>query len=148
VDEVGKVLPSLFKQQIQREQPRLLEILIPLWPRISGKTIAQHSRPALFTSGVLTLATDCETWTTQLRHMSKEIRAGINGFLGQAVVKKLRIRTVYRPMVFSALPSSCVTSLPPLPPTGLAMDTAVIADRDVACALANSYVKYFNRPRR
>ena len=97
MDEIGKILPSLFRKQICRAEPHLLEILLPLWPRIAGKTMAQHSQPALFASGVLTLTTDCATWGTQLRHMTEEIRAEINGFLGQPIVKKLRIKTMIQP---------------------------------------------------
>ena len=63
--------------------------------------MAQHSQPAFFASGVLTLTTDCATWGTQLRHMTEEIRAKINGFLGQPIVKKLRIKTVTQPGLFS-----------------------------------------------
>ncbi len=100
MDQIGKLLPALFKKQIGRAEPHLLEILVPLWPRIVGKTMAQHSRPALFAFGVLTLNADCATWGTQLRHMTEEIRAGVNGFLGQAIVKKLRIKTVTQPDLF------------------------------------------------
>ena len=67
VDEIGKILPSLFSKQIRREEPYLLEILGPLWPRIVGKSIAQHSQPTLFASGVLSLAADSATWAKQLR---------------------------------------------------------------------------------
>jgi hypothetical protein len=148
VDEIGKIIPSLFRKQIRRQEPHLLEILLPLWPRIAGGTMAQHSQPVSFTSGVLTLATDCATWGTQLRHMTEEIRAGINGFLGQPIVKKLRVKTVTQPHLFSpSRPSRPVA--PPAPPmVEQVLDTTSIADREVASALASSYSKYFNRPRR
>jgi len=148
VDEIGKILPSLFRKQIRRQEPHLLDILLPLWPRIAGKTMAQHSQPAFFASGVLTLATDCATWGTQLRHMTEEIRAEINGFLGQPIVRKLRIKTVTQPNLFS--PSRPRLGTAPPAPHGVehAFDTTSIADREVASALASSYSKYFNRPRR
>lgn len=149
MDEIGKILPSLFRKQIRREEPRLLEILLPLWPRIAGKSMAQHSQPSFFSSGVLTLAADCDTWGTQLRHMSEEIRAEINSFLGQAVVKKLRIRTVNPTAIFSLPPQpKYTTAQPVLPAATKAMDTGAIADHEVAVALARSYAKYFNRARR
>jgi hypothetical protein len=148
VDEIGKILPSLFRKQIRRAEPHLLDILLPLWPRIAGKTMAQHSQPAFFASGVLTLTTDCATWGTQLRHMTEEIRAEINGFLGQPIVKKLRVKTVTQPALFFR-PRVSQGSAPPLPPpVSQAMDTDSIPDPEVATALASSYAKYFNRPRR
>jgi hypothetical protein len=145
VDEIGKLLPSLFRKQIGRAEPHLLEILIPLWPRIAGNIIAQHSQPALFASGVLTLHTDSATWGTQLRHLTEEIRTEINGFLGRPVVKKLRIQTVPQSNLFSAPRRSRETSLPATPLPEKPMDTASIADPEIASALASSYAKYFNR---
>jgi len=148
VDEIGKILPSLFRKQIRRAEPHLLDILLPLWPRIAGKTMAKHSQPAFFASGVLTLATDCATWGTQLRQMTEEIRAGINGFLGQPIVKKLRIKTVTQPDLFSPPRPSRLTALPAPAVVKQAVDTTAIADAEIVSALATSYAKYFNRPRR
>jgi hypothetical protein len=141
VDEIGKLLPSLFRKQIGRAEPHLLEILLPLWPRIVGKTMAQHSQPAFFASGVLTLNADCATWGTQLRRMTEAIRIEIN-------VKKLRIKTVTQSGLFSPPQPSCGTT-PPVPAlVEKAMDTASIPDGEIASTLAGSYAKYFSRPRR
>jgi hypothetical protein len=146
VDAIGKLLPVLFKKQMRRAEPHLLEILVPLWPRIVGKTMAQHSRPAHFDLGALTLYADCPTWGTQLRHMTEEIRTKVNGFLGQAIVKKLRIKTVTQPDLFS--PARRASRIaPPGMPADLAMATEAIADPEVAATLANSYAKYFHRTR-
>jgi hypothetical protein len=148
VDEIGKVLPTLFRKQFGRAEPHLLEILLPLWPRIVGKTMAQHSQPAFFASGVLTLNADCATWGTQLRRMTEAIRIEINGFLGQSIVKKLRVKTVNQPSLFPLSPPSQGTA-PPVPAlVEKAMDTASIPDREIASTLAGSYAKYFSRPRR
>ena len=148
MQEIGRILPSLLKKRVLGGEPRLLEILVPLWPRIAGKTMARHSQPARFASGVLTLTTDCAMWGTQLQQMTEEIRAEINGFLGQALVRKLRIRTVTQPSLFSpASPSSAAA--PPAPAAQeQAMDKASIADPEVAAILASSYTKYFTRHRR
>ena len=146
MDEIGKILPVLFKKQIRRAEPHLLEILVPLWPRIVGKTMAQHSRPAQFDLGVLTLHADCPTWGTQLRHMTDEIRAEVNRFLGQAIVKKLRIKTVTQPDLFSPSRRADMAT-PPSLPVDVVMVTDSIADPEVAATLASSYAKYFNRPR-
>jgi hypothetical protein len=145
VDDIGKILPSLFRKQIRREEPHLVEILLPLWPRIAGKTMAQHSQPAIFASGVLTLTADCATWGTQLRHMTEEIRAGINGFLGQPLVKKLRIKTAPQPSLFSPPRPLRETARPVPARTEKALDTASIEDPEIASKLADSYAKYFTR---
>lgn len=148
MDEIGKVLPALFQKQFRRTEPHILEILLPLWPRIAGKTMAQHSRPARFDAGVLTLAADCATWGTQLQLMTGEIRSQINSFVGQTIVKKVRIKTVNQPSLFSSPRPARVTA-PRHPPLATpAVNTNDIADPDIALALASSYAKYFNRDRR
>ncbi len=148
MDEIGKLLPALFKKQIGRTEPHLLEILNPLWPRIAGKPMAQHSQPAVFASGVLTLNTDSAAWDKQLRYLAEEIRAKINGFLGQPIVKKVRIRTVTQPGLFSLPRDERATAPIASPAAQKGMNTDCIADPEVALALASSYAKYFSRPRR
>ena len=144
MDDIGRVLPSLFRKEIGRAEPHLVEILQPLWPRIAGDAIAQHSRPFAFGCGMLTLATDGASWNTVLRHMSADIRARINAFLGQPVVKKLRFKTLRQTERFSPPPARRQTFRAPLSGP-LPLDTAAIADAEVAEVLTESYRKYFNR---
>ena len=148
MDEVGRILPLIFKKQIRRSEPHLLEILSPLWPRIAGKNLAQHSLPVVFDAGVLTLATDCSTWSTQLRHMTDEIRARVNGFLGQAIVKKVVVKKAAQPGLFDARATVGTGAPRPLPAADESVDTESIIDPAVKEAIAGSYAKYFARPRR
>jgi hypothetical protein len=148
VDEIGKLLPFVFRKQIRRAEPRLVDILIPLWPRIVGRNMALHSQPTAFESGVLTLTTDCATWGAQLRQMTEEIRAEINSFLGQPVVKKLRVKTITQLDLFGAVRlSSGSATRAPVPEKG-DVDTTSIADPEIGRLIASSYAKYFARPRR
>ena len=147
MDEIGKLLPALFKKQIRRAEPHLLDILGPLWPRIVGKGMALHSRPVLFDLGRLTLHADGASWGNQLRFMSEEIRAKVNGFLGDAMVKKLRIKTVTQPHLFAG-PWRAKEAIPPtLQPGDIRMNTDSITDPEIAATLASSYTKYFKRTR-
>ncbi len=145
--DVGRILPFVFRKQIGRTEPRLLEILVPLWPRIVGKMIAQHAYPVAFDAGALTVAADAETWLLQLGHMKEELRAEINGFLGQPVVKKLRFRFVPQLHLFRSgtTPGSNIARGPAAPVA--AMDTTPISDAEIARMLAGSYAKYFSRQR-
>jgi len=92
MEEVGKLLPRIFKRQMGRKDPRLVEILAPLWLRVAGSGIAENSTPIAFVAGTLTLETSCLSWAAQLRQMREEIRAEINSFLGCSVVKKIEVR--------------------------------------------------------
>ncbi len=147
MDEIGKLLPALFKKEIRRAQPRLLEIMVPLWPRIVGKVMAQHSRPISFEFGTLTLHTDCPTWGNQLRQMSEEIRDKVNGLLGQAMVKKLRIKTAPHFQTESDSSKHDPAEPPEISPADMAKIRDSIADPEIAAALASSYAKYFSRSR-
>jgi hypothetical protein len=80
--------------------------------------------------------------------MAEEIRAKINGFLGQPIVKKVRIRTITQPGLFSPPRDAQGTARPAPPVAEKGMNTDCIADPEVALALASSYAKYFSRPRR
>lgn len=130
-------MPALFKKQIRRAEPHLLEILGPLWPRIVGKAMALHSRPVLFDLGVLTLHADGATWGNQLRYMSEEVRAKVNGFLGQSLVKKLRIKPVTQSGLFAETGRAKELVPPPLRPSDFHMNTNSITDPEVAAALSD-----------
>src|SRR5262249_44605891 len=92
MEEVGKVLPAIFKNYMRHVEPPVVEILAPLWSHVVGKAIAQHSRPFAFASGTLRIVASCPSWAVQLRRMSEEIRMEVNRYLGRAVVRKLIVR--------------------------------------------------------
>lgn len=92
MEDIGKLLPAIFRKQVRRSSPSLVEFLAPLWPRVAGRPIAQHSRPATFEQGTLTLLASCPSWSAELRRMAEEIRAGINSYMGTPIVKKLRVQ--------------------------------------------------------
>lgn len=94
VEEVGKILPGLFKRQVRRLNPRVIEVLGPFWRRVAGEAMARESRPVDFKAGTLTLACSCPSWSAQLQQMAEEIRAEVNCFLRGPVVKKIQVRCV------------------------------------------------------
>lgn len=91
MEEIGNILPNVFRRHVRREDPRVTEILASLWPRIAGKLVAEHSRPVAFASGTLTLAVNSGCWAKELQHLTEEIRARVNACMGGPVVKKLRV---------------------------------------------------------
>ena len=93
MEEIGKILPIVFKPQLSRLEPPVVEVLVPLWSRVAGKALASQCRPVAFSAGTLTLAADSAEWAEPLQQMAEEIRAAVNNFLGKPVVKRLRIRS-------------------------------------------------------
>ena len=91
MEEIGKILPNVFKSQLSCLEPPVLEVLAPLWPRVVGKTLAKQCRPVSFVAGTLTLATDDATWAEALRPMVEEIRGNVNQFLGKCLVRRVKI---------------------------------------------------------
>jgi hypothetical protein len=95
----------------------------------------------------LTLESDSATWSAQLRHLGPQVCVAVNSFLGKTVVKKLRIKTVSQPDMFSS--SRLTNTAPPAPVlTEQALDTTSIADPGTAAEIARSYSKYFSRSQR
>jgi predicted nucleic acid-binding Zn ribbon protein len=102
MEEISKILPLIFKGQVRRSNPRVVDILAPLWPLVAGKPMARHSRPVAFEDGLLTLESDCTAWSAEMRRMADDIRAQVNRYLGVPAVRKLKVRFV--PGSFTAAP--------------------------------------------
>ena len=148
MEEVGKILPSLFRRQVRRENAALADLLAPFWARVVGKAIAQHSRPTAFMNGTLTLTTSCSSWAVPLRQMAEEIRAEINSFLGSCVVKRIRVK--YVPV--DALEETAVAARVPPVETVAAEPSwpegTGALDPETSKIVERSFAKYFMRPRR
>lgn len=145
MEELGKILPALWKRHMRRASPYLADILASLWPQVVGKPLAQHCRPLAFEGGRLTLGTAESDWAVQLRHMSEEIQAEINSFLGSPTVKKLTVKHVPGLRVATVLPLQDHVA-PAIPASGLPLDSAPAGlDAEVARIVARSYAKYFAR---
>lgn len=99
MEQVGNILPEIFRREVRRADSRLIDILGPLWPRVAGKAIASQSRPVNYESGTLALETSCLTWAAELRRMEGEICSKINAFLGSQLVKRVRVQFVPKPAV-------------------------------------------------
>jgi predicted nucleic acid-binding Zn ribbon protein len=104
MEEISKILPLIFKAQVRRSNPRVVEILAPLWPLVAGKPMARQSRPVAFEEGTLTLECDCMSWSAEMRRIADDILARINRYLGVQAVRKLKVRCVPGPIEATPLP--------------------------------------------
>ena len=147
MEEVGKILPAVFRKQCHRSEVSLLELLMALWPRVVGKGIARQARPVSFAARTLTIATSCPTWAVQFRQMSEEIRASVNRFLGGELVEKLRVR-VDPTVDYADLTAGEEKNLPSDPPSSDRLSNTSPLEPDVANVLQQSYSKYFSRSQR
>lgn len=145
MEEIGKILPAVFKRQVQRGDAALADVLAAFWPRVVGKAIAQNSRPMSFSDGTLTLAASSPSWAAQLRHLAEDVRAEINSFLGRSVVKKLRVKHTLSWVCWeSQVPAhAAVPEVAPVKPPRPA--GAVQLDPEMSGIVERSFVKYFTR---
>ncbi|HEV2498532.1 MAG TPA: DUF721 domain-containing protein [Terriglobia bacterium] len=162
MEEIGNILPKAFQKHVLRGRRPVIEIMAPLWSRMVGKLISNHSRPVAFEDGVLTIAASSLTWMTQLEGMADPIRAQVNDSLGAVMVKKLRFRPE-RPAgptefgskekreksLFSgAETSNSIPSRAPRPnpvPDFLWGDHGVNLAPELAEVVERSFIKYFSR---
>lgn len=147
MEEIGKILPVAFRRRVRAADPRLVELLRPVWCRVVGQDVAEHSRPTGLEGGTLRLATECSTWATQLQRMADDILGAVNAFLGGRVVRNIRVE--YAPHLdFSRLPRES-----PKPARGpeaneLSGATRLAGlDPETARILEQSFAKYFARAR-
>ena len=104
MEEISKILPLLFRGQVRRNNPHVVEILSPLWVLVAGKPMARHSRPVAFDDGLLTLESDCLAWSAEMRRMSDDIMARRTRDLGTTVVRRLEGRYVSNLLTAVPLP--------------------------------------------
>ena len=145
VEEIGKLLPAVFKRQVRRNDPKVIEILAPLWARVVGKGIALQSRPTAFEAGTLTIVTSCPTWAAQLRQMSEEVRAQVNNYLGGAIVKKLRLRVILEADPVNATAPQEKVTLEGEPTQEPLPEGAAQLEPEMTGMIERSYAKYFAR---
>jgi hypothetical protein len=107
VQAIGKALPSVFKNYLERKNPPVVEVLAPLWAGVAGKSIAANTRPASFSSGTLILSAASPEWAVQLRAITEALRIEINRFLGGSLVKRIAVQCPHLPgLQAPSLPAS------------------------------------------
>jgi hypothetical protein len=153
MEDVSSILPRALKKQLLCRKPRVLEVLGPVWPRVVGKLIAQHSRLAAFNEGTLRVAAFSPPWAAQLSQMAEQIRDEVNRFCGAPVVRKLRV--CCDPCKKPDVPNSASMERPATAER-LAYSSeeasrvlwaghATNLDPELAEAVERSFVKYFSR---
>ena len=98
MEEISKILPLIFKNQVRCSDPRVVEILAPLWPQVAGKPMARHSKPVAFEGDPDAGERLLDVGLRSFASMAEEIKAEINGYLGVSVVRKLQVRYVSTPI--------------------------------------------------
>lgn len=149
MENISSIAPKALKKQLVGRKPRVLEILVPVWPHVVGKLIAQHCQPAAFNQGTLTLSAFSPPWAAQLSHMTEQIQTGINRFLGAPAVRKLRVRCRPQEQITPPPTSHPEGESAPYPPEEVARllwaDGETSLEPELTVIVERSFAKYFSR---
>jgi hypothetical protein len=153
MEDVGTILPKAFEKHLSCPAPRIVELLGPLWWRIVGKMIAQHSHPLRFNDGTLIVSACNPPWAAQLSRMAEQIRAEVNKFLAASVVQKIRVRCQPISKSVAAGASQRGKSLMPKRVVSPSEEVRRLLwgdgdprlSGDLAAVVEQSFVKYFSR---
>jgi len=88
---VGRVLDSYIADRGWQVSVSI-HTLLERWADIVGESVAAHSTPESYESGVLVVRTDSTTWATQLRTIASQIVAKLNEAVGDGSVTRVEVR--------------------------------------------------------
>ncbi len=92
---VGESLGPLARR-LGAPEPAVLTAVFTEWDELVGAQVATHVRPLSLTAGALVIGADHPGWATQLRFLSGDLLARLNGRLGPGQIERIEVR-VMRP---------------------------------------------------
>ncbi len=127
---VGAVLPGVTQAIFRSRAPVAAQILAD-WGAVVGPGLAAVTVPRRLQGGTLTLAC-AGPMALELQHMSGEVLARVNGFVGAQVAQRLRLVQATLPSPVAA-PARVLRSAPALPgvPDGALREALVALGRAV-----------------
>ncbi len=84
----NQILRGALRRLARREQP--MEWLAAVWPLLTGRRLAAHTRPLACAEGVLEVGVSGAGWLEQLESMSGMLRREINRWWGGELVREVR----------------------------------------------------------
>lgn len=89
-ETVGSVLDQILQRADFGERLRGAR-LEQRWADIVGEDLARHCTPVRLAGRILVLRAESQTWATQLRYLTGEIRQRIEDELGEGRIDQIRI---------------------------------------------------------
>lgn len=116
---VGALLPAVTRAAFRTRAPMAAQILAD-WSAVIGPALAAVTTPRRLQGGTLTLACAGPV-ALELQHMSGEVLARVNAFLGAQVALRLRLVQATLPVAAAAPPRlrRPAPELPGIPPGDL-----------------------------
>ena len=127
---IGDVLMHALSRAGLTDQARRL-LLFQCWSKAVGAEIAARTSPEGFSRGVLLVRATSATWQNELTFLKADIITRLNDFVGEALVRDLRV-------VCGTPPRPMEPAPPPPPPLSAAERQAA---HETAAAIASDDVR-------
>lgn len=88
MERAGKTLWKALRKLARPDRP--LDMLSAVWPLIVGPRLAGRTRPLSWTEARLRVSVDEGPWKSQVERLEKPIRAKINNWWGQGLVREIQ----------------------------------------------------------
>jgi hypothetical protein len=119
------VMAALTRAGLSDQAKHLL--IFQCWEKAVGPEIAARTSPQGFGRGVLRVCARSATWQNELTFLKADIIAKINQFLGQAMVRELKVVSGNFPSAGREAPAAA-PKLPPLEPGDMVAARVYSAD--------------------
>ncbi|HYM00163.1 MAG TPA: DciA family protein [Blastocatellia bacterium] len=88
MDDLKRILPRFLLRASESEDSKR-QAVYAAWGWASGEMVRQQTAPLRFEGRTLTVATNAEPWTSQLKKVDKQLVFKMNSALGAPIVRTL-----------------------------------------------------------
>ena len=141
MNDLSSLLPG-FLRQLHFNQELTGELVVALWEKTVGETLAQNARPLRMQGTTLVLTVSSEAWKKELFSLRFEILKRLERLFGPSRVSRLDLR-VDPWMNAVRTPATVVPEQRVEEPAELPLDS--ISDPELSRSLAAAVSSYFGR---
>jgi len=140
--ELSLLLPNALRQ-LPPSDELAEKLVISVWERAVGETLAQRTRPFRLHQSTLIVSVPSLMWKRELHHLQEEMLEGLRKAIGHRIVYALEFRVDDDFDSRGASPPACSAEIPK--PVDLSLDC--IEDAELRRSFAAAASSYLNRPR-
>ena len=140
--ELSLLLPNALRQ-LPPSDELAEKLVISVWERAVGETLAQRTRPFRLYQSTLIVSVPSLVWKRELHHLQEEILQGLRKAIGRRIVYALEFRVDDEFDSRKASPPARSAEIPKS--VDLSLDC--IEDAELRRSFAAAASSYLNRPR-
>ncbi len=141
--ELSALLPKALRQLAPTNE--LMEkLVISVWERAVGETLAQRTRPFRLHQSTLIVSVPSLMWKRELHHLQDEIIEALHKTLGQRIVQSLEFRV---DVEFDSRLITGSAASPTVPQNPVPLVLECIEDVELRRTFAATASSYLNRPK-